>query len=174
MAGPRPFLLDLDPDRVLIAVDAHLHHALHVAGTLALAPERPARAAEVPGLPGRDGALERLRVHVRNHEHVARARVGRHAGDEAFGIEFGRERAVFFDLFRRAGLREDGGRVGHGASCKHLSSPRKRGPIVPHTAVSGIWVPAFAGTTTRHTSARQRKTATRPTMQASALGYATQ
>ena len=34
--------------------------------------------------------------------------------------------------------------------CKRpsLSSPRKRGPIVPHTAVSGIWVPACAGTTT--------------------------
>ena len=30
-----------------------------------------------------------------------------------------------------------------------LSSPRKRGPTAPHTAVSGIWVPAFAGTTWR-------------------------
>ena len=28
-----------------------------------------------------------------------------------------------------------------------LSSPRKRGPIVPHTLASGIWIPAYAGTT---------------------------
>src|SRR5262245_25646284 len=190
MAGPRPHLLDLDPDRVLIAVDAHLDHALHVAGALPLAPERPARAAEVPGLPGRDRPLKRLRVHVRDHEHLARARVGGHAGDEAVGIEFGRERAAFFDLFGRAGLGEYGGRVGQcfaslarcrpcasgGPSCiiHALSSPRKRGPIVPHTVVAGIWVPACAGTTTRHTSARQRKTATRPTTQASALAAATQ
>src|SRR5262245_53961629 len=86
VTGPRPFLLDLDPDRVLITVDAHLDHALHVAGGLALAPERAARAAEIPGLAGRDGALERLRIHVRDHEHVARACVGRHAGDEAVGV----------------------------------------------------------------------------------------
>jgi len=30
-----------------------------------------------------------------------------------------------------------------------LSSPRKRGPIAPHTSASGIWVPACAGTTNR-------------------------
>src|SRR5262245_22673968 len=28
-----------------------------------------------------------------------------------------------------------------------MSSPRKRGPIVPCTVASGIWVPACAGTT---------------------------
>src|SRR5262249_54801615 len=28
-----------------------------------------------------------------------------------------------------------------------VSSPRKRGPIVPQTPSSGIWVPAYAGTT---------------------------
>src|SRR5436190_2309993 len=43
------------------------------------------------------------------------------------------------------------------------SSPRRRGPMVPHTQVSGIWVPACAGTTagrirvsTRHLSDRRR------------------
>src|SRR5262249_37803708 len=40
------------------------------------------------------------------------------------------------------------GRV-HSYASPRLSSPRKRGPIVPHTAASGIWVPAFAGTTVR-------------------------
>jgi hypothetical protein len=28
-----------------------------------------------------------------------------------------------------------------------LSSPRKRGHIVPYTPASGIWIPACAGTT---------------------------
>src|SRR5262245_368294 len=30
-----------------------------------------------------------------------------------------------------------------------VSSPRKRGPIVPKTVASGMWVPACAGTTRR-------------------------
>src|SRR5262245_37200285 len=30
-----------------------------------------------------------------------------------------------------------------------LSFPRKREPIAPRTAASGVWVPAFAGTTRR-------------------------
>src|SRR5262245_26177653 len=34
-----------------------------------------------------------------------------------------------------------------------LSSPRTRGPIVPHTPATGIWVPAFAGTTSEHVAA---------------------
>src|SRR5262249_49123524 len=32
-----------------------------------------------------------------------------------------------------------------------VSSPRKRGPIVPNTPAAGIRVPAFAGTTAKHT-----------------------
>src|SRR5262245_29804830 len=145
MAGPRPRLLDLDPDRVLIAVDAHLHHALHVAGALALAPERPPRAAEVPGLPGRDGPLERLRIHVRDHEHLARARVGRHAGDETVGVEFGREGEAFFDLFGRAGLGEYGGWVGQYCLAQKSVVPAQAGT---HRATYyGLWNmgPRFRG-----------------------------
>src|SRR5450759_731032 len=44
-------LLDQDPDRVLIAIQAHLDHALDMAGGLALSPQRIAGAAEVPGFP---------------------------------------------------------------------------------------------------------------------------
>jgi hypothetical protein len=39
VAGAGSHLLDLDPDRVLVAVDAHLDDTLHMAGTLALAPQ---------------------------------------------------------------------------------------------------------------------------------------
>src|ERR1700749_2071445 len=53
-------LLDLDPDRVLVAVHPHFDHALGVAGALALAPQRVARAAEVPGFPAGDGLAQRF------------------------------------------------------------------------------------------------------------------
>ena len=45
---------------------------------------------------------QRLGVHVRDHQHVARARIGRHAGDEPVGVEFGRKRATLLDLLGRA------------------------------------------------------------------------
>src|SRR5215470_14461505 len=81
MAGAGALLLDLDPDRVLVAVNAHLEDALGVAGLLALAPQLLARAAEVPGVTGCDGARKRLGVHVRDHQELARLRVGRDASD---------------------------------------------------------------------------------------------
>src|SRR5215204_7231098 len=54
VTGPCPALIDLDPDGVLVAVDAHLDHALRVAGSRAFAPQFSARTAEVPGLAGLD------------------------------------------------------------------------------------------------------------------------
>jgi len=98
MARSRPLLLHADPDCVLIAVDAYLANLLHVSGRFALAPKRPPRPAEVPGLSSAEGFLQRGGVHVRNHEHLARLCIGRHAGDKAIGIELRSERAAFFDL----------------------------------------------------------------------------
>src|SRR5690242_14425223 len=97
MTGAGAGLLDLDPDRVLVAVDAHLGHTLHMAGALALAPELAARAAVVPRLAALDRARKRFRVHVRDHEQVAVRRIGGDAGDETVGIEFRCERAAFLD-----------------------------------------------------------------------------
>src|SRR5262245_51912332 len=77
VAGARPALLDLDPDRVLIAVDPHLGDALRVAGTLTLLPEPSARARIVPGLAGLDGTVQSLGVHMGDHKHVAGRGVGR-------------------------------------------------------------------------------------------------
>ena len=42
MTGAGAFLLYPEPHRILVAVDAHLAHTLHVTGTLPFAPERPA------------------------------------------------------------------------------------------------------------------------------------
>src|SRR6202020_55442 len=47
-------LFDADPDRVLVAIGAHLDHALDVAGGFALPPQRLARPAVVPGFAGRN------------------------------------------------------------------------------------------------------------------------
>src|SRR5690349_1106358 len=66
VTGARPLLPHLDPDGVLIAIDPQLDHALDMAGALALAPQPPARAAEVPGLAAFDRARERLGAHVRD------------------------------------------------------------------------------------------------------------
>ena len=102
-------LLDLHPHGILIAVDAHLDDALRVAGGLALAPERAARAAVVPGLAALDGARERLGVHVRDHQHVAGRGIGRDRGHEPVGVEFRRKRAPFLDVLRGAAF---GKRIG--------------------------------------------------------------
>jgi len=35
---------------------------------------------------------------MRDHQHVTRGGVGRHAGEQARGVEFGLERKPFFDV----------------------------------------------------------------------------
>src|SRR5262249_19036955 len=91
MAGARALLLHLDPLRVLIAVDAHLQDALAVTRGFAFAPEALARAAEVASFAACDGLLQRLRVHVGNHQYVAGSRIGHHASNEPLAVEFRRE-----------------------------------------------------------------------------------
>src|SRR5262249_59450470 len=87
----RADLLDTDPDRILIAVGAHLDDALGVPGALALAPERVARAAEIPGLARGDGLAQRLVVHVRDHQNVAGRSIGGDARHQSGRVEFGQK-----------------------------------------------------------------------------------
>src|SRR5512142_1919508 len=70
MAGG-PLLLDPDPDRILIAIEPHLDHALGLPRSLTFAPQRIAGAAEIPGLPACDGLAQGFVVHVGDHQHVA-------------------------------------------------------------------------------------------------------
>src|SRR5262249_51933778 len=86
--------------------------ALAVTRGFAFAPQVLARAAEVAGFAGRDGLLQRLRVHVGDHQYVAGSRVRNDAGDEPIGVEFGSEGATFLDLFGRAARGERGNLVG--------------------------------------------------------------
>ena len=84
VAGARPGLLDLDPHGVLIAVDAHLDHALGVAGGLALAPQR-ARASGCSTRPRRSRSCARSAsaFMCATISTSPEARIGRHAGDRA-------------------------------------------------------------------------------------------
>ena len=100
VAGALAFLHDLEPQRILVAIDPKLLHALDVAGGLALLPQLPARAAEIPGLAALAGLGQRLGVHVRDHQDVAIAGVGHHRGDQTVGVELGKQREAFFDVVR--------------------------------------------------------------------------
>src|SRR6202167_5272392 len=94
-------LFDPDPDRVLIAIDPHLDHALDMAGAFAFSPQRMAGAAEVPGFPAGDGLAQGFIVHMRDHQHLAGAGVGRHAGHEPRRVEPGLEPKPFLDVIDR-------------------------------------------------------------------------
>src|SRR3569623_1608 len=91
-------LLDANPHRVLIAIHPHLDNALDMTRRLTFAPQLLARAAEVPGVAGLDGPAQRLIVHVGDHQHVARAGVGRHAGHKPGRVEARSERKPLFKL----------------------------------------------------------------------------
>src|ERR1700742_4357887 len=121
-------LLDPDPDRVLVAVQAHLDHALGVAGGLALAPQRIARAAEVPGVAAFDGLAQRLGIHVRDHQHLAARSIGGDAGHKAGRVEFGLEFQPLLALiaFRRFGHSQSSQRSTRGYRCGPRTMDRKR------------------------------------------------
>src|SRR6516162_3540503 len=55
-------LFDLDPNRVLVAIDTHVDDVLRVAGGLTFFPQRIARAAKIPSFAGGNGFRQRLRV----------------------------------------------------------------------------------------------------------------
>src|SRR5208282_2034645 len=121
--GAVALLLDQQQDRVVIAVDSDFAHDLEVARFLALAPQTPARARVIAGAAGRDGLLERLAVHVRDHQN-ATARVvlrdHRHYAavpgeiDGGCRILFHLRERPFFDARRRKSIGESAGRFNAG------------------------------------------------------------
>src|SRR6476660_3773973 len=69
MARNATLRLDDQQDRVAVAVETHLAHALHVARLLALVPQPCPRARPVMHFAGGDGTLERSAVHPRERQH---------------------------------------------------------------------------------------------------------
>src|SRR6516162_5836738 len=82
MTGDSARLFNGEQDRVVVAVEAHLAHALHVPGRLALAPKAAARARPVVRFACLHGARERIAIHPREREHLARSSVLRDRRDE--------------------------------------------------------------------------------------------
>ena len=97
--APRAGLLDLEPHRVLIAVDAHLGHALHVAGLLALLPQLLRERLKYQASPLSIVLRERLGIHVRDHQQLAARGVGHDAVTSPSASNFGAKAAAFLDLF---------------------------------------------------------------------------
>ena len=71
VAGDAADLLDLEQDRVGVAVDEDLAHVLQMAGGLALHPELAARRAPVGGAAGLERVPPGLAVHVGDHQDLA-------------------------------------------------------------------------------------------------------
>src|SRR6266851_2471408 len=95
--GAVAMLLDREQDRIRVAIDANLAHGLVVARLLALAPEPVARAREVACVPARDGLLERLAIHVGDHQEPPALVVLRDDGhDTAILFEVDFRARVFF------------------------------------------------------------------------------
>ena len=93
---------DLEPQGVLVAVDPHLQDGLDLPARGALVPELGPRPRPVPGLSRLQGARERLRVHVSDHEGRTRLRVRGDAGDEPGGIEARRQDGALLELALRS------------------------------------------------------------------------
>ena len=84
MAGPAVALRqDLDPDGVLITINAKFCDPLNLTAGLALFPEGLARAAEIVGLARIDGELQGLCIHPGQHKHLTGLSMGRHRRDQA-------------------------------------------------------------------------------------------
>src|SRR5690242_4598486 len=81
-----PGLVDDQEQRVAVAVQPHLVHLLDVAGRVALHPVLPPRPGPVRGAAGGEGAVQRLVVHPRDHQHLAGAALLGDRAHEAVGV----------------------------------------------------------------------------------------
>src|SRR5262245_41042745 len=86
VAGRPADLLDLQQDRVGVAVEEDAADLLHVAALFALAPQLVAAATEVAGPPRAQRLVERFAVHPRQHQHLAGVGVLRDRRDQSAGL----------------------------------------------------------------------------------------
>src|SRR4051812_14608307 len=86
VAGDAARGFHLQHERVAVAVQPDLAHALHMARALALLPQGAPRPRPVHRLARIDGALQRLAAHPRDHQDLVRGGVLRHRGHQALGV----------------------------------------------------------------------------------------
>ena len=88
MTGGATRLLHLEQNRITVAIDKDLPHALDVATLLPLLPDARATAAVINGFAGGKRSLPGLEIHVRQHENLAGGRVlGNHRQEAVVRIE---------------------------------------------------------------------------------------
>src|SRR5437762_1828334 len=66
-------LLDLDQERIAVAIDAQINERLNMARRIAFAPRSLARARPVTHAPRTHGLGHRVAIHPGHHQHFARA-----------------------------------------------------------------------------------------------------
>ncbi len=86
--GFMAFLGNFEQHHVVVAVDAHLVHGLHVARLFTLEPQLVARAAEIHRTAQLGGFLQGFAVHPRKHHHITAAAFLRNHGHQALRIPF--------------------------------------------------------------------------------------
>src|SRR5262245_44876388 len=108
MAGDAANLLDLDEQRVGVAVQAQLDDLLHVARFLALAPQALARARPVHRLAALHALRERCAVHPGHGKHLSALEILGDRGDQAVLAPanflhkiFGRKSGLFLNTGHR-------------------------------------------------------------------------
>ena len=89
---------DFELNRVLIAIDEKINHALHLARCVALAPERIARARPVMGDAGVQRQPQGFLIHVSDHEDVTAFNLGGDANNQPVAVELRRKAGAFLDL----------------------------------------------------------------------------
>ena len=88
LVAGRPDLLDLEEQRVAVAVEGHLLDRLGMAADFALHPKLLAGPAPKPGLAGFEGLLQGGPVHPGHHQHAARLLFLNDCRDQAVCVEF--------------------------------------------------------------------------------------
>src|SRR5690349_2512929 len=96
MACSGSLLLDLQPDRILVAIDSQFEHALDMSGRLPLFPERLTRTAVVPGFAAGDGLTKGFFIHMPDHQDVARFCVGHDSSNQPIRAKLRREGETLF------------------------------------------------------------------------------
>ena len=97
MAGIAAALrLDLEKDRILIAVGEHLNDPLAVTRNGALPPQFLSRAAPEMRFSRFEGEPKCFAVHIGEHQYRPVARVDNYRRDQALFVEDGRKDSAFF------------------------------------------------------------------------------
>src|SRR5262245_52476306 len=79
--------LDLDQNRVVIAIQADVHDLLRIAGRFPFVPKPFSASAPEPRFFSLEGALSRLLVHIGDRQNLTRPRVLNDGGDQPVRAE---------------------------------------------------------------------------------------